>query len=278
MRIYCDTNVLRYFSTAFASHELTPEIRDNIVVSSISVVELLSQLCDSSATQAFAAIQALKNWLPDQAPLLDIPPIFIRVNTIGDDGSGTVAFEKITNALNWSLNAQSAIELKDASKELRSFLEQAKLSDAQTRADAVNAIRQDLRDLKRQQLTDQELRTNFKISIAKRAGAADPTHPSITAFTERVGAYFQYETIRLRRAIGNPNLNLLSKKRQNDLFDAEQLLYLFADRLCFLTSDQGYSGVLESPQGQRIRIVKPDSLVATNSALSILKQIIETNI
>ncbi|HEY3768894.1 MAG TPA: hypothetical protein VGN44_09485 [Candidatus Angelobacter sp.] len=275
MRIYFDTNVLRYFSIAFANHELTPEIRNHIVLSSISVVELLSQLCDSSATQAFAAIKALKNWLPDQAPLLDIPPIFIRVNTIGDDGSGIVAFEKITNALKWSLDAGSAAELRDASKELRSFLEQSKLSDAQTRAEAVNAMRHDLRGIERQQLTDQELRTAFKTSIAKKAGVAEPTHPSIAAFTAKVEAYFQYETIRLCRAIENPNLNLLSKKRQNDLFDADQLLYLFADGLCFLTSDQGYSGVLGSPQGQRIRIVKPNVLIAPNSALSILKQIIE---
>lgn len=274
MRVYCDTNVLRYFSTAFTGNELTAGIRDNVVLSSISAVELLSQLCDASASQAFAAIQALRNWLPDRVSLLDIPPVFIRVNTIGDDGSGKVAFEKITNALNWSLNARSAAELRDASKELRSFLERAKLSDAQNRAEAVNVMRQDLRGLKRRKLTDLELRNAFNASIAKRAGGVEPTHPSIAAFTEKVEAYYQYETIRLQRAIENPNLNLLSKKRQNDLFDAEQLLYLFADGLCFLTSDQGYSCVLGLPQGQRIRIVKPDALVTVNSAVPILERII----
>lgn len=275
MRVYCDTNVLRYFSTAFTGSELPARIRDNVILSSISAVELLSQLCDASATQAFAATQALRNWLPDRVSLLDIPPVFIRVNTIGDDGNGAVAFEKITNALNWSLNARSAAELRDASKELRSFLEQAKLSDAQSRAEAVNAMRQDLRELKRRKLTDQELRNAFKASIAKRSGGCDPTHPSIAAFADKVEAYYQYETMRLQRAIENPNLNLLSKKRQNDLFDAEQLLYLFADGLCFLTSDQGYSCVLRLPQGRRVRIVKPDALITAKSAIPVLEQIIE---
>jgi hypothetical protein len=264
---------LRYFSLAFTNDELPQEIRENIIVSSISVVELLSQLCDSSASQAFAAIQALKNWLPDRVPLLDIPPIFIRVNTIGNDERGNATFERISRALDLCLRARSAGELREASKELRSFLQKAKLSDAQSRAASVAIMRDDLRRLKRRKLTDEELRDGFRASIAIRA-RIDPAHPSVPAFTEKVEAYYHYETIRLQRAIENPNLNLLSKKRQNDLFDAEQLLYLFAEGLCFLTSDRGYSELLMLPQGQRIRIVTPNVLLTARSAVPILEQII----
>ncbi len=264
---------MRYFSSAFGDDELAPDIRENIVLSSISALELLSQLCESSATQAFNAIQALKNWLPDPLSILDIPPVFIRVNTIGDDEGGREAFAKITNALHMSLNARSAADLRDASKELKTYLQQAKFSDAQSRADAVAAMRKDLRGLKRRELTEEELRDGFRASIAKRAGAG-PTDPSIAMFLPRVEAYYQYETIRLQRAIENPSFNLLSKKRQNDLFDAQQLLYLFADGLCFLTSDTGYSELLKLVQGERIRIVKPDLLATAKSAISILKEII----
>jgi hypothetical protein len=264
---------LRYFSSAFGDDELLPEIRESIVLSSISAVELLSQLCDSSATQAFDAVQALKNWLPDPVPILDLPPVFIRVNTIGDDEGGREAFARITNALHMSLKARSAADLRDASKELRTYLQKAKLSDAQSRADAVVAMRNDLRGLKRREMTDEELREGFRSSIAKRAGA-EPTHPSIANFVQRVEAYYQYETIRLQRAVENPSLNLLSKKRQNDLFDAEQLLYLFADGLCFLTSDRGYSELLLLAQGKRIRIVKPGLLATAKSAIPILNEII----
>lgn len=91
---------------------------------------------------------------------------------------------------------------------------------------------------------------------------------------DKVEAYYQYETVRLQRAIENPNLNLLSKKRQNDLFDAEQLLYLFADGLFFLTSDQGYTALLTSPQGRRIRIAKPDRLIRAETAIPILNEIV----
>lgn len=132
------------------------------MLSSISAVELLSQLCESSATQAFRAVQALTNWLPERVPLLDIPPVFIRVNTIGDNEGGKTAFEKITNALNWSLHARSPEELREASHELREFLQRAKLSDAQARANAVTAMRRDLRGLKRSNLTEQELRDGSK--------------------------------------------------------------------------------------------------------------------
>jgi hypothetical protein len=273
LRLYFDTNVLRYFSQAFAKVELAQEIRDNVVVSPISLLELLSQLCNSSASQAFGAVQALRNWLPDQVPLLDLPPVFVRVNTIGDDERGNVAFEKITNALNWSLNANSAAELKDASLELRAFLERAKLSDAQTRARAVEVMRNDLRQQKRRELTEQELRSGFHDTIAKKAGV-DPTHPSIEAFCRKVEAYYQYETVRLQRAIDNVHLNLLSKRRQNDLFDAEQLLYLFADGLSFLTTDQGYSGSLSLPQGDRIRLADVNDLIAPASASRIMREII----
>jgi hypothetical protein len=274
LKLYCDTNVLRYFSLAFSNEELPQDIRENVVVSSISIVELLSQLCDSSASQAFAAVRALWNWLPAKVQLLDIPPVFIRANTIGDDDGAEVAFQKISNALNWGLHARSAAELREASKELRSFLQRSKLSDAQSRADSVIAMRRDLRGLKRNKLTDEELRAAFRASIAKRVGT-ESTHPSIAAFAQRVEAYYQYETIRLQRAIENPNLNLISKKRQNDLFDAEQLIYLFAAGLCFLTSDQGYSSLLGLPQGERIRIVPPNVLVTARSASAILEQIIE---
>jgi hypothetical protein len=273
MRVYCDTNVLRYFSSAFATGELPQRIRENVVVSSISAVELLSQLCESSANQAFAAVQSLINWLPERVPLLDLPPIFIRLNTLERDERGDATFEKISNALNWCLRVRSPEELRDASKELRNFLQNAKLADAQARADSVTMMRADLRRLKRRNLTDEELRVGFRASIAKRAGI-DPTHPGVTIFAEKVEAFYQYETIRLQRAIENLNLNLLSKKRQNDLFDAEQLLYLFAENLCFLTCDRGYSELLKLAQGTRIRIAKPDALMTANSAIPILNEIV----
>jgi hypothetical protein len=113
----------------------------------------------------------------------------------------------------------------------------------------------------------------FTTQLAKKAGV-DPTHPSIEAFCRKVEAYYQYETVRLQRAIDNVHLNLLSKRRQNDLFDAEQLLYLFADGLSFLTTDQGYSGSLSLPQGDRIRLADVNDLIAPASASRIMREII----
>lgn len=126
MQVYFDTNVLRYLSVAFSETELQLELRRAIVLSPVSAIELMSQLCEQSAAQAFSAVQAMWNWLPPQVNLLDPPPIFVRMSVAGDDDRGDDTFERMSAALDSCLHARSVEHLREASEELRRYLQRAK--------------------------------------------------------------------------------------------------------------------------------------------------------
>jgi hypothetical protein len=270
VRIYFDTNILRYFGNIFNDRELPAELRARIVLSPISVLELMSQLCDDSAARAFAAVQAMWNWLPQQVSILDIPPIFIKSNVAGAAEDDNVAFERLTNALSRSLHARSAQVLRESSKELRDYLQRAKLADAQGRATDVLKIREGLRRIRKETLNDAELRGLFVRSLALRAGVP-LDDPRAGAFTEQVEAYYHHEIERLKRAIGNPKMNLVSKKRQNDLFDSQQLLYLSVPELHYLSTDRSYLGLLNLQQGARIHLLRPETFASFNDACNFLR-------
>jgi hypothetical protein len=246
-------------------------LKAKIVLSPISALELMSQLCDDSAAQAFAAVQAMWNWLPDQVSILDIPPIFIREGVTGHAEDAQTTFERISNALTRSIHSRSAASLREVSKELRNYLQRSRLSDAQTRRDAVVHIRENLRTQKRRTITEEELRSAFRNSIAVRA-KVEPSHAGVSIFAARVEAYYQHETVRLKRAIENPKMNLVSKKRQNDLFDTEQLLYLAVPELCFLSTDgRAYAHLQDLEQGRRIYLAQPESLASFAEAQDVLR-------
>ena len=57
-KIYTDTNVLRYFGEAFANTTLADDLRDELLLAPLAVMELVSQLGTAGAADAFAAVQA----------------------------------------------------------------------------------------------------------------------------------------------------------------------------------------------------------------------------
>ena len=59
VKIYTDTNVLRYFGTAFAKCSLEEDLQVQLLLSPLTVMELISQLGTEGAEDAFGAIQAL---------------------------------------------------------------------------------------------------------------------------------------------------------------------------------------------------------------------------
>lgn len=59
VKIYTDTNVLRYFGTAFARASLAEDLQVQLLLSPLTVMELISQLGTEGAEEAFAAVQAL---------------------------------------------------------------------------------------------------------------------------------------------------------------------------------------------------------------------------
>ena len=59
IKIYTDTNVLRYFGEAFATRTVPREIAIQLFLAPLAILELLSQLGTEGAESAFAAVQAL---------------------------------------------------------------------------------------------------------------------------------------------------------------------------------------------------------------------------
>ena len=59
VKVYTDTNVLRYFGIAFAEASLAEDLKVQLLLSPLTIMELLSQLGTGGAKEAFAAIHAL---------------------------------------------------------------------------------------------------------------------------------------------------------------------------------------------------------------------------
>jgi hypothetical protein len=59
VKIYTDTNVLRYFGIAFAETSLAEDLKVQLLLSPLTLMELISQLGTDGADEAFAAVQAL---------------------------------------------------------------------------------------------------------------------------------------------------------------------------------------------------------------------------
>jgi hypothetical protein len=74
--------------------------------------------------------------------------------------------------------------------------------------------------------------------IANRVHA-DPKSKQMSAVVSTLSAYHEFEESKLRTALMTPKYNPLSKSNRNDIFDAEQLVYLGDQSLCLLTCDKG---------------------------------------
>jgi len=102
--IYLDTNVIRYFGKAFHFTEVDSRIRSHIILSPLSVVELLAQLGGgaSDAKESFDAIQSMWNWLDrSNARILDWPRTFIKEHVFGIPIPDGEPLPLVTRALNW---------------------------------------------------------------------------------------------------------------------------------------------------------------------------------
>jgi hypothetical protein len=87
-------------------------------------------------------------------------------------------------------------------------------------------------------------------------------------------AVHEYEYEKLKVAVNDPNYK--AANHANDLFDAEQLIYLGDTNLHFITLDKGYlSKVLKSPQRQRIHQVKAARLDNPQSAETLIREILK---
>jgi hypothetical protein len=265
-KIYTDTNALRYFGDAFRASSLDDDLRDHLLMSPVSILELLSQLATRGGKDALSAVQAIVNvYNPSHTGLLPWSEDAFREAVFGVPAKPDTFTDAATGAVNDCLAATTARELHKQSTRLRGLLDEAKHETTAAFADLLKACKSD------GPMPDDTHRSIFAHAIAERAEVSTG-EVDVDKVIDRLDALYVYEVDKLKAAIGSHNYNV--KKHENDFFDAEQLVYLAYPGLNFLTCDTGFNRAAASPQFARIHIVSPEFLMDHATASALIRNIL----
>lgn len=267
-KIYTDTNVLRYFGEAFATRTVPEEIQIQLLLVPLTMLELLSQLGTEQAEGAFAAVHSLARvHNPAGSGVLPWTDDFFRMCLFQLPPGEDIVIPSINNAVNRVLHANSAAELKVEGEEMRALLDHGKNEAADNFAALLASVRAEGK------ITPEDDRKIFAQSIARRA-LIDPGTVDIDFVLEHLDAHYRFEQQRIGAAIQHPEYNV--KKRANDVYDAELLIYLADPTLHLLTCDTGFKRTRDSPQANRVHIASAEALRAPDSAIEVLRSIGES--
>jgi len=236
--VYFDTNVIHYLRDGLREQSLSQEEKKQVVLSPISVLELVSQI-SVIPDEALSAIHAFRLWTDTKhADLLGWRVVFISHWVFSKDLPDEVS-EGLKRVLTTCYESGTADnKLREDAGALAEFLKAAKRKKATLLENAARAIRQSPKDN-----TKDNLRGAARLAIASSLRdivGATSNDMSDDAVAACLAAYFEYHANLIERAIPRDNFNFFSRKRLNDHFDAEQLVFLADPSLHFFTADQGY--------------------------------------
>jgi hypothetical protein len=264
-RVYLDTNAFRYFGEAFKTVTLPLDLRERILMSPLSAFEVMKQLADAYGDVVLQQIQCIRNWTnPQHAGLLppsqDVMHSIWFQKPVQDDG----ATKRMQDSINVVLNTDSVKDIQDEAEKHKKFMVDLKLQAAQSFKTMIEYTRNNKFDM-----TDAWFR-----GIANSVGA-DPKSRSVDEIKGALSAYYEYEQAKLKVALDEPEYNPLSLTNQNDIIDAEQLVYLWDPTLCFLTADKKVkSRVKTSAQASRIIWAAAGDLQDPARAIALLQNIV----
>lgn len=265
-KIYTDTNVLRYFGEAFETASLPETLRDQMLLSPLSVLELLSQLGTESAAHAFAALQAFPRiHNPKASGMLPWSDDLFRMAIFGIPPGKDVVTPALNNAVIKALNVDKPEELQQEARELRDLMDASKEQAAHQFNDVLNGWKSE------GLLPEDEHRAIFARSIARRAGR-DETTVDVDFVVSHLNALYVFESTKMQVAARSRQYNV--HKHSNDVYDAELLIYLADPTLHLLTSDRGFRRVQGSSQADRVHIVPNKQLRDPLAAEQIIRDIL----
>ncbi len=245
---YLDTNAFRYFGMAFAEHGLANDLRERMLISPLSAFEVLAQLAREDWDDVLRQINAIRNWTNPRCGLLPWPDAVLYQVWHGKPKPDDDFVKRMEFAFNWCMEVHSPDslkELKDVAAEHDKLMGGLKRQKAQEFKDMIDAARQE--KVKAFDMTEA-----WFGAIANRVGG-DPKAKPVSEIVSALSAYHEFEEAKLQTPFASPKYNPLSKKNQNDIIDVEQLVYLFDESLCMVTSDKGFkSKVTKSKQAARI--------------------------
>ena len=264
--VYFDTDVFHRVGETFHNQPLAPELRDRILLSPITFIEVLSHLTlKRSGGNVLKHIQAVHNWInPKNARLLPWPTIAIAKagfqKTLPDDGF----IDRVEKTINVCLGTDSVEELRESAGKLKDALDRMKDSTAQDFKQLVEAYR-------KEPLVGDKFSEVWVHGIAQRV-KIDPTSRPLADIVAAMSAYHEYESAKVKVAAENRDYD--PSKHKNDLLDSEQLVYLADPPLHFLTCDGGYSKrVTKSEQATRIHVVPLEELADTGRVEALLEKV-----
>jgi hypothetical protein len=251
-RIYLDTVAFRQFGRAFETKALPSDLRDRFLISPLTVFEVLSQLTTAEADQVLRQVHAILNWTnPKRTGLLPWP----------DDALFSVWNKKLPpidnftarmkKAFNVCLAAESPQELQEDAGKLKDVMDNMRAKTAGDFGRLMDAARQG-------GFSGESFSKAWFQGIANRV-KTDSTSKDMKEIVAALTAYHEFEESKLRVALLSKDYK--PEKHQNDLLDAEQLIYLSDPSLCFLTCDSGFRKfVTKSLQAKRIIVAPPHEL------------------
>jgi hypothetical protein len=266
IKIYSDTNILRYFGAAFSTRTVPGDLAVQLLLAPLVVLELLSQFGTDDAEDAFASIQALPRvHNPRASGVLPWSDEFFRICLFGLPPREDSFTPSLNRAVVTALNAESPAQLRQEGEEMRALLDQGKAEALQNFTNLRASMSAEGR------LDGAQDRRIFAQSVARRAGV-DPESVDVDSTVTHLDAHYRFEQQRITTAFNIPEYN--AAKRANDLYDAELLIYLADPTLHLLTSDTGFKRAASSTQYSRIHIVRPDDLREPDRAIATLRQIV----
>jgi hypothetical protein len=264
-KAYFDTDAFHHIAQTFSAKALESKLRDKLLLSPITGLEVLSHLTWDSKANVSEQLHSLRNIMnPSHAGILPWPDVAIAANAfrITKDDGGFI--ERLGEAINICLEATSRESLKEPAVALQKMLEQAK-------DEIAGHFERLLQAARNEGLSEDDHRSLFAIGTAKRVGA-DPSSRSVDDVIWELSAYYELEREKLKVAIANKYYN--PEKHRNDALDVEQLVYLSDATLHFITCDGGFERARPSPQFAQIHITAAAVLRDAAKATELLAAII----
>lgn len=262
--VYFDSDAFRCVGSAFRNVSLAPDVRQHILHSQITLLEVISQVASRASTTVLAQIQAIRNFTnPGGTGLLPWPEAFIasvvfkKPFLVDDANLKTRELE-----INACLNAQSAEEIREPSGRLRGELERYKSEMAR----ALEAITLQCR------ATPEKFTDLWVRGVTARAGVEQGVR-SEKEIALILGALYEFDRRAFESAVRDPDYP--ADEYKNDNVDREQLIYLADPALHFITCDKQYSKkVSQSEQSKRIHTLSQQDLDTSTKVEAILRDII----
>ncbi len=243
MSVYFDTMIIRYLRDGLREQPLSQEEKGQVVLSPISVLELVSQIA-AYPDEALSAIHALGSWVDiKHAELLGWTDPFIAHWVFSKEIADEVS-EGLKRVLITCFESEKASDkLRKDAAALSRFLEKSKCRKATLFEKAARGIR------KTPKVNSKDnLRAGAQLAIASglrsRAAASDEIPDA--GIADCLPAYFTYHTDLIERTIPSSVFNFFSRRHLNDHFDAEQLVFLADPHLHYFTADTGYGSAAKA--------------------------------